>query len=130
MNNDRFRFRVWDNDKKKYIQDEVDVYMDEEGYLIELKYGYGGQYSINMHHDDFIIEQCIGLSDKIGKLIFGGDVLGIGNYDNPIEIGWNDACCFFECLFLNCGETSRISQLDVPLEAHEIIGNIHKEEHA
>ena len=62
MNNDRFKFRVWDGKvSKKY-------------FYLELKFGDNG------YNPDFItdpvFEQCTGLKDKNGNLIYEGDLLG------------------------------------------------------
>ena len=57
--NDRFKFRVWNDMQKCYSPD--DHYIDEDGFLNTF--------------GNYVIEQCTGLKDKNGKLVYEGDII-------------------------------------------------------
>nr|DAH24246.1 MAG TPA: YopX protein [Caudoviricetes sp.] len=106
MNNDRLKFRVWDKVSKRY-------------FYLELKFGDNG------YHTDFItdpvFEQCTGLSDKIGKLIYEGDVLETG--------GRRCVVCWAHHGFVMRFTPDNASSYPLGgTDLFEIIGNIHKKE--
>lgn len=79
--NDRLKFRVWNDMQKCYSPD--DHYIDEDGQL-----NTSGKY---------IVEQCTGLKDKNGNLIYEGDIIKGSNgsincqeWEFTHVVKWND----------------------------------------
>lgn len=81
---DRFKVRLWDITKQKFIEvTEIDYYTD------------GVEVVVHYDRDPFdtgldegylkacFVEQCTGLRDKNGKLIYEGDILNVDNTENP-----------------------------------------------
>lgn len=97
----RFKFRAWDIENKKHISDCDRVY-----HLL-----IGGDNS-------FIYEQCTGLKDKNGKLIYEGDIVDDGEKYSKIIF---DKSCF-------CYDSGNGCYDDLAFyHTHcEIVGNIHK----
>lgn len=126
MNNDRLKFRLWDIKNEEYVEDQCDeccIYFD--GRLHAGAYcddGYTGHWDEYEQHE-VIIEQCTGLRDKNGNLIYDGDIIRwYGTHKTQdykvvwVNAGW--------CL-KNLRTMATIAMTG--LEASEIIGNIHEQ---
>lgn len=118
MNTDRFKFRVWDNENKFYLEPGSLLY-DRTGKI-------SGWYSKYI----YTVEQCTGVKDKNGKQIFEGDVLKVpaffGGFVN-MRVFWNDSTCRWDLGYSGKRSTEKDMTVLVPElgNASEIIGNIH-----
>ena len=115
--NDRFKFRVWDNIDERYIlTGSIDI--DK------------GRLSVNGFYEEnrFFIEQCTGLKDKNGKLVFWGDLLKdeYGRIFTYKEL-WKDKELI--CFWQNINFKDYFQEEGYKLgysDKLEVIGNIHQ----
>ncbi len=140
MNNDRLKFRVWDTKQNKYITNVFIIDEDEEiaheyyNFMInqdgrlcanrnDCSDWYAGNDSVQyMVPDRFIIEQCTGLRDMNGSLIYEGDIVrfvgGVGAVVGEPEVVVWEYGCF-------CPGVD--GPFENSTELYEIIGNIHEQ---
>lgn len=115
--NNRFKFRVWNKAENMYHYDAECAYDYMGGTPPLMDNSFGDV----LYNDDYVVEQCTGLKDTNGRLIYEGDVLLFNGSQNPVYF---DDGSF---VILHSGSVF-IPIKQKYTDVFEIIGNIHDKE--
>lgn len=95
--NDRFKFRAWNKAENMYHYNAECAYDSMGGTPPLMDDSFAGV----LCNDDYVVEQCTGLKDKNGKLIYEGDIIRFDQKlfeDESYKVVWDKRQEKFTCI--------------------------------
>lgn len=114
---DRFKFRAWSDEYNRYL-DKVDIYNE----TLATDYSIYTLLEFYVDSNKFTFEQCTGLKDKNGKLIYEGDIVETHDYTTEHSQIVFDKGCYV----LKSKDVAMYEHLSTYQKKCKIIGNIHE----
>lgn len=114
------KYRVYDNEEKRYVQDYRDFYLNPAGDLMTIKDGIECDVLVYVKNGRYTVEMSTGKEDFTGKTIYDGDT-AIDQDDEEVLIEYDKEDAMFHIVYGTYVETfSVIDSKDL-----KVNGNIH-----
>ncbi len=121
---DRFKFRAWNKEEKQMYYDAENTY----DYMTGNPIIFAESFGCLLTNDDWIVEQCTGLKDKNGNLIYEGDIIK-DRFGRKFKVVWSQEDVMFDgrMIIYDPEYGNRYDLYEGATDDVEIIGNIHEQ---